>query len=96
VTELDVMCTPIVGEDAWTCRVTVDVAGGSRTEHRVRVEAADLERLDPGARDPHLLVDRSFRFLLAREPATSILHSFDLLEIARYFPEYEAEMRRET
>lgn len=95
MTELDVVCNPVDGEDAWTCRVTVEVEGGPRTEHRVRVPAADLERLDPGARDPHLLVNRSFRFLLAREPATSILRSFDLTEIGRYFPEYEAETRRE-
>jgi hypothetical protein len=43
-----------------------------------------------------VLVDRSFRFLLAREPASSILRSFDLPVIGRYFPEYEAEVRRRT
>jgi len=35
------------------------------------------------------LVSRSFDFLLAREPNTSILRSFDLAVISRYFPEYE-------
>lgn len=94
MTELDVRCAPIQAGDGWTCRVTVDVDGGPRTEHEVRVAAADLERLEPGARDPHLLVNRSFRFLLAREPATSILRSFDIAEIGRYFPEYESEIRR--
>lgn len=94
MTELDVQCAPLAGEDGWTCHVTIDVEGGPRTEHRVRVAAADLERLDPGAHEPHLLVNRSFRFLLAREPATSILGSFELTEIGRYFPEYESEIRR--
>jgi hypothetical protein len=93
MTELDIRCArPGDGPD-WTCTVTISETGGRTTEHRVRVAARDLERLDPGARDPHVLVDRSFRFLLVREPATSILRSFDLLEIGRYFPEYEAEIR---
>jgi hypothetical protein len=89
VTELDIACMRS-GVDGWTCDVTVDVEGGSTTRHAVSVQATDLERLDPGAPDPHSLVDRSFRFLLERESPTSILRSFDLMEIARYFPEYEA------
>jgi len=36
-------------------------------------------------------VKASFAFLLEREPPGSILHSFDLTEIARYFPEYDSE-----
>jgi hypothetical protein len=59
----------------------------------VTVTDDDLSRLDSGARDPHPLVDASFRFLLERESPTSILRSFDLLEIGRYFPEYEATIR---
>jgi hypothetical protein len=95
MTELEIVCRRADGDrGAWTCEVTVDVDdGGSTTRHAVSVAAADLERLDPGARDPHLLVDRSFRFLLQRESNTSILRSFDLMEIARYFPEFEATIR---
>ncbi len=93
MTELDIMCTREVGGD-WTCQVLISQDERGVSEHRVRVAAADLERLDPAAPDPHLLVDRSFRFLLAREPAGSILRSFDLTEIGRYFPEFEAEIRR--
>lgn len=89
MTELDIACTP--GPDGdWSCRVTIDEDGRRVSEHVVHVAAADLARLDPGARDPHLLVDRSFRFLLAREPASSILRSFDLMVIARFFPDYVA------
>jgi hypothetical protein len=94
VTELDVACRRSPGGDAWTCDVTVDVEGGPSTRHVVTVATADLERLDPDARDPHLLVNRSFRFLLERESPTSILRSFDLIEIGRYFPEYEATIKR--
>ena len=60
---------------------------------RSRCTAADLARLAPGDTDPSDLVARSFAFLLAREPKTSILRRFDLPVIARYFPEYEREIR---
>jgi hypothetical protein len=94
MTELDIVCRRDTDERDWTCDVTIDVEGGATTNHAVTVKAADLERLDPGARDPHVLVDRSFRFLLEREPNTSILRSFDLTVIGRYFPEYEATIRQ--
>ena len=92
MTELDIVCTRKADGSDWTCSVSVDT-DGETTEHRVGVRGTDLARLDPAAHDPHVLVDRSFRFLLAREPASSILRSFDLMEIARYFPEYEATIR---
>ena len=40
------------------------------------------------------LVRESFAFLLEREPASSILARFDLPVIARYFPEYDGDIRR--
>ena len=64
------------------------------SEHSVEVTSDDLERLDPGATDPTELVRRSFEFLLEREPKESILRSFDLPVIGRYFPEYEDLIRR--
>ena len=94
MTELDVVCTRIADGDDWTCNVTISGDGSGTTRHRVGVTGRDLARLDPGARDPHLLVNRSFRFLLQRERATSILGAFDLMEVARYFPEYEATIAR--
>ena len=93
MTELDIACRRASDGEAWICDVAVDVEGGTSTRHVVTVASADLARLDPGAGDPHLLVDRSFRFLLEREPNTSILRSFDLMEIARYFPEFESTIR---
>lgn len=78
--------------DGWTCAVVVGGDAGA-TRHRVRVDATLLDRLDPGASDPTMLVRRSFVFLLAREPRESILGSFELQVIGRYFPEWEAEIR---
>ncbi|HXN90921.1 MAG TPA: hypothetical protein VN906_05490 [Candidatus Sulfotelmatobacter sp.] len=80
----------------WSCQVTVD-QGGHRTEHVVTVTGADLERWGHSTGSPRGdvedLVARSFEFLLRREPASSILRSFDLAVIQRYFPEYDREMR---
>ena len=77
----------------WRCAVRLTDADGSSTDHEVAVSEADLQRLAPGARDPADLVRRSFEFLLAREPKASILRSFELPVIGRYFPEYEREIR---
>ncbi|HEX5478325.1 MAG TPA: hypothetical protein VFY79_01265 [Dehalococcoidia bacterium] len=67
--------------------------GGRATRHRVRLPAAALEQLAPGA-DPAALVRRSFEFLLEREPQETILREFEIDVIPRYFPEYPKEIRR--
>jgi len=87
VTTIDVDC--IAEADGWTCRVTVGDDRG-RSDHRVRIRHGDLDRFAPHATDPDDLVRRSFEFLLARESRESILSSFDLPAIGRYFPDYEA------
>lgn len=70
----------------------VAIQGNVMTHHRVRVSEADLARLAEG-RSAEDLLKESFRFLLERESNTSILASFDLPLIGRYFPEYEREIR---
>ena len=89
--EIDVRCEPT--GDSWTCFVTV-TGGGTETHHAVTLTAADLARLAPGGEHPDDLVRRSFEFLLAREPKASILATFDLPVIGRYFPDYEAAITR--
>ena len=49
---------------------------------------------DVTGEDDEGLVRASFVFLLEREPPSSILKTFDLSVISRYFPEYAHEMRR--
>ena len=91
MTGIAVTCSAVEG--GWSCvvRVTDD---DTSTEHRVGVSATDLGRLDPGAVDPVDLVRRSFVFLLERETKESVLRSFDLTVIGRYFPEWERRIRR--
>lgn len=41
-----------------------------------------------------VLIEKSFEFLLGREPQESILKEFNLKIISTYFPEYEEEIRK--
>ncbi len=76
--------------DGWLADVTV--RDGATTTHRIRISRTERERY--GGSDVADLVRRSFDFLLAREPNTSILREFDLSTIERYFPEYAREIAR--
>jgi hypothetical protein len=89
---ISVECSPV--DSGWVVCVTVTDHGSSR-DYEVGVSAAELAHFAPGAADPGQLVRRSFEFLLAREPKESILPSFGLSTIARYFPEYEHAMAGE-
>jgi len=79
--------------DSYDCQVTISERG-SETRHHVTLRKADYERLSGGKASPEALVTESFRFLLEREPKESILRSFDLTVIGRYFPEYERKITK--
>lgn len=63
--------------------------GGTSSDHKVTVKDEDYQRLAPEGVSRRELVEESFRFLLEREPKSSILSSFELTVIGNYFPEYE-------
>jgi hypothetical protein len=67
----------------------VTVISVTTTTHEVTVQADYALKLTSGKISTAELVRKSFEFLLERESNTSILRSFDLSVIARYFPEYE-------
>lgn len=73
-------------------RVTVQ-EGKTQTRHEVTVTPEDVTRYVPGS-TPERLLEASFEFLLAREPASSILSRFALPVIERYFSEYPRVIRR--
>lgn len=81
--------------DGWICEIAVD-HDGQKTAHTVTVTADDVARYAQGrdARAVEHLVERSFAFLLEREPAASILREFDLSVIRRYFPEFDQTFMR--
>jgi hypothetical protein len=66
--------------------------GGGETRHRVTMASATCDRLSAGRYAPEACLEAAFRFLLDREPKESILGSFDVSLISRYFPEFEREL----
>ena len=64
------------------------------TTHTVTVTDQSLNDLTDNSVTKTQLLKFSFRFLLEREPNTSILSSFDINLISKYFPNYKDEVRR--
>jgi hypothetical protein len=72
----------------------VTVAKTSTTTHTVTVTDPSLSDLTDNNVTKTQLLKFSFRFLLEREPNTSILLSFDINVISKYFSNYKDEVRR--
>jgi hypothetical protein len=79
--------------DASHFRVRV-IEAGSESTHQVTLDAKDHMKLTAGSVQPEELIQKSFQFLLEREPKESILSRFDLSVISRYFPEFEREIKK--
>ena len=73
-------------------RVTVN-GPSQTTHHQVAVRHEYHNQLVGEQVTPHDLVEAAFKFLLRKEPNTSILHGFDLAEIERFFPEFPQEIK---
>jgi len=58
------------------------------TSHNVILTDYTYQNLTNGKVSKKELIEFSFKFLLEREPSTSILSSFELSVISGYFPEY--------
>jgi hypothetical protein len=74
-------------ESGWVFDVQVDGVG-----YKVEVKKGDYEKLTGGEVTAEELVEKSLKFLLAREPKEAILKQFNIMDISRYFPEYESEI----
>jgi hypothetical protein len=83
---------PILVEALDDERFQVTVDGDVKTSHTVRVPLDYARKLTRGLISTHQLVEKSFEFLLERESNSSILRSFELSVIERYFPGYEREI----
>ena len=66
----------------------------STTTHTVTVTDQSLTDLTDDNATKVQLLEFSFNFLLEREPYTSILSSFDINVISRYFSDYRDEVTR--
>lgn len=89
---IDVQCAATA--DGWRCTVTITDRHGSSV-HEVTVASADAEHLAAARELPDVerLVYETAAFLLERESRESILRSFDITVVGRYFPEFDAEIR---
>ena len=66
----------------------VVVTTQSTTTHSVTVTDAIHTKLTNGKISKETLLEKSFAFLLEREPNTSILSQFKIEVISQYFPDY--------
>ena len=71
-------------------QVEVADEDNTKTTHQVTLPQELYQRLTGGLRSGEELVRASFEFLLEREAKGEILQTFDLSQIQKYFPEYEA------
>ena len=69
----------------------VKVSAANSTEHRVTLTDTYWEQIWNRRLPKNDVIARAFAFLLEREPNTSILRTFDLPVIQRYFGEYEGK-----
>jgi hypothetical protein len=86
----DVLITPLEPGE-FRAEVT---EGPLTTSHRVSVTDGVLDQAGLSGVDHERVVQETMRFLLEREPATSILPEFSLEDVSRFFPEFYQELRR--
>ena len=72
----------------------VTVQSNTVTTHTVSLPDEVHKNLTNDKVTKEELLDFSFKFLLDREPNTSILSSFELMVISRYFSEYEKSVEK--
>ena len=78
----------VTAKDQNTFEVTVTTV--STTTHIVTVSDTIHDKLTDGKISKETLLEKSFEFLLEREPNTSILLKFEIEVISKYFPDYES------
>ena len=86
------MTISITPKDEDTFSVTV--TGSSTTTHTVTISDQVHTKLTDGKISKETLLEKSFEFLLQREPNTSILAKFKLEVISQYFPDYAKQASR--
>ena len=72
----------------------VTVQSNTVTTHTVNLSDEVHKNLTNNKVTKEELLDFSFKFLLDREPNTSIMSSFELTVISRYFSDYEKSVKK--
>ena len=71
----------------------VTILSTNNTVHKVKLDEGYYNELTDKKIEAKELIQRSFDFLLEREPNTSILSEFNLKRINDYFTEFEEQIR---
>ena len=71
---------------------SVVLQGDQEHRYTVRLSEQYYQELTQGQITAEQLIEKSFRFLLEREPASMILPEFELKLIQHYFNDYEDQM----
>ena len=66
----------------------VEVSDTVKTSHKVVINDKVYQQLTNGVISKYELLEKSFEFLLDREPNTSILTNFEIQIISHYFSDY--------
>ena len=72
----------------------VEVNDKVKTSHNVVIHDKVYQQLTNGEISKYELLEKSFEFLLDREPNTSILTNFEIQIISHYFSDYANCVRR--
>ena len=72
-----------------TEKFEVSVSSSQTTKHFVTIEDETYFKLTKRLLGREELIEHSFKFLLEREPSSSILSEFELSKISNFFPEFD-------
>ena len=75
----------------WAYQVRV-FADGRTYDYAVTLSFQDYDLWSRGRVAPSRVIETAFAFLLANEPASSIMNKFDCSVIRRYFPQVDQEL----
>tara|TARA_B100000787_G_scaffold50858_1_gene36686 strand:+ start:2880 stop:3146 length:267 start_codon:yes stop_codon:yes gene_type:complete len=73
---------------------SIKISNNTITTHNIILDDDDYFKYSLKNISREKLVEASFKFLLDREPNTSILENFNLKIINNYFPEYNKKIGR--
>lgn len=71
----------------------VEINENEKSQYKVTLDSGYYQKLTNRRISKEKLIEKSFEFLLKREPKESILSSFNLRLINKYFPEFEQEIK---
>ena len=71
---------------------TVKVSNNTASNHNITLDDDDFFKYSSRNISREKFIESSFKFLLDREPNTSILENFNFKVINNYFPEYEKKI----